>query len=148
MKDEDMPISILELMAESGVEVSELIEAGMDLLVGFERTKELDILLEKQILKSLEDINIKVMIVAGIRLEDDLLNHKIKGVNVDDDPSYLYADEVFGMAIANQIAGTKGIFNFKRYDEIKPGIIGVLGPILDYVFAGLVAGCMSKLFEE
>jgi alpha-ribazole phosphatase CobZ len=67
---------------------------------------------------------------------------------VDDDPSYLYADEVLGMAIANQIAGTKAIFNFKRYDEVKPGIIGDLGPILDDVFAGLVAGCMSKIFEE
>jgi alpha-ribazole phosphatase CobZ len=148
MKDEHVSLSILDLMAEVGVEVSELVEAGMDLLVGLERTNELERMLEEQILKSLEDINVIVMVVAGIRLEDDLQNHRIKGVNVDDDPSYLYADEVLGMAIANQIAGTKAIFNFKRYDEVKPGIIGDLGPILDDVFAGLVAGCMSKIFEE
>ena len=148
MKNQDIPLSLLDLMAEAGVEVSELVDAGMDLLVGLERTSELEKLLEKQILKSLEDINVEVMVLAGIRLEDDLQNHRIKGINVDDDPSYLYADEVLGMAIANQIAGTKAIFNFKRYDEVKPGIIGNLGPILDDVFAGLVAGCMSKIFEE
>ncbi len=48
----------------------------------------------------------------------------------------------------HQIAGTKAIFNFKRYDEEKPGVIGKLGPVLDDVFAGLVADCMSKIFEE
>ena len=96
----------------------------------------------------MEDINVVVLIVAGIRVEDDLRNHRIQGVDVDDDPAYLYSDEVLGMAIANQIAGTKAIFNFKRYDEAKPGVIGTLGPMLDDVFAGLVAGCMSKLFEE
>jgi alpha-ribazole phosphatase CobZ len=86
--------------------------------------------------------------MAGIRLEEDYARHRVRGVDVDDDPAYLYSDEVMGMAVANQIAGTKAIFNFKRYDEEKPGIIGVLGPVLDDVFAGLVAGCMSKIFEE
>ena len=123
-------------------------EAGLELLAGVEKTEELEIALEKQIRKSLEDINVVVLIVAGIRVEDDLANHLIEGVDVDDDPAYLYSDEVLGMAIANQIAGTKAIFNFKRYDEEKPGVIGTLGPMLDDVFAGLVAGCMSKLFEE
>lgn len=148
MKDEDLSRSIYDYMAEVGVEISLLVDAGLELLAGVERTKELEIALEKQIRKSLEDINVVVLIVAGIRVEEDLENHRICGVEVDDDPAYLYSDEVLGMAIANQIAGTKAIFNFKRYDEEKPGIIGTLGPMLDDVFAGLVAGCMSKLFEE
>jgi alpha-ribazole phosphatase CobZ len=148
MKDEDLSRSIYDYMAEVGVEIPLLVDAGLELLAGVERTKELEIALEKQIRKSLEDINVVVLIVAGIRVEEDLQNHRIHGVDVDDDPAYLYSDEVLGMAIANQIAGTKAIFNFKRYDEEKPGIIGTLGPMLDDVFAGLVAGCMSKLFEE
>jgi phosphatidylglycerophosphatase A len=53
-----------------------------------------------------------------------------------------------GMSVANQIAGTKAIFNFKRYDEAKPGVIANLGPVLDDIFAGLIAGCMSKIFED
>lgn len=148
MKNKDMKLSIYDFMAEVGVEVPQLVEAGMELLAGVERTKELEMALETQIKKSMEDINVVVLIVAGIRVEEDLQNHRIKGINVDDDPAYLYSDEVLGMAIANQIAGTKAIFNFKRYDEEKPGIIGTLGPMLDDVFAGLVAGCMSKVFEE
>jgi phosphatidylglycerophosphatase A len=55
---------------------------------------------------------------------------------------------VLGLAISNQIAGTKATFNFKRYDEAKPGIIYGLPPMLDDAFAGLIAGCVSKIFEE
>ena len=148
MKDKDLPLSIYDFMANVGVEIPQLVEAGLELLVGVEKTEELELALEKQLKKALDDINVVVMIVAGIRVEDDLVNHRIAGINVDDDPAYLYCDEVLGMAIANQIAGTKAIFNFKRYDEEKPGVIATLGPMLDDVFAGLVAGCMSKLFEE
>ena len=35
-----------------------------------------------------------------------------------------------------------------RLYEAKPGIIGGLGPMVDDIFAGLIAGCMSKIFEE
>ena len=148
MEEKGISNSIYEFMSEVGVEVPQLVEAGLELLAGVEKTEKLEMALEKQIRKSLEDINVVVLIVAGIRVEDELKNHRIKGVDVDDDPAYLYSDEILGMAIANQIAGSKAIFNFKRYDEAKPGIIRTLGPMLDDVFAGLVAGCMSKLFEE
>lgn len=148
MRDNNVSGSIYDFMSAAGVEVPQLVEAGLELLVGVEKSREFEIKLESQIRKSLQDINVIVLIMAGIRVEEDLLNHRIEGVDVDDDPAYLYSDEVLGMAIANQIAGTKAIFNFKRYDEAKPGIIGTLGPMLDDVFAGLVAGCMSKTFEE
>ena len=77
-----------------------------------------------------------------------MTGNRIREVAVDDDSAYLYTDEVLGMAISNQIAGTKATFNFKRYDEAKPGIIYGLPPMLDDIFAGLIAGCMSKIFEE
>ncbi len=148
MEEKGTSHSIYEFMSEVEVEVPQLVEAGLELLAGVEKTEKLEMALEKQIRKSLEDINVVVLIVAGIKVEDELKNHRIEGVDVDDDPAYLYSDEILGMAIANQIAGSKAIFNFKRYDEAKPGIIGTLGPMLDDVFAGLIAGCMSKLFEE
>lgn len=148
MENNNQSKSIYDFMKEACVELPQLVDAGLELLAGVEKDEELELRLEKQIKKALEDINVVVLIMAGIRVEEDLLQHRIEGVNVDDDPAYLYTDEVLGMAIANQIAGTKAIFNFKRYDEAKPGIIGTLGPMLDDVFAGLVAGCMSKIFEE
>ena len=139
--------NVVDFIEGIGIKIDDLVEAGMKLCVGVEETKELHDKLRKQILKSLEDLNVVSFIIAGIRLEEDYMKHRVEGVNVDDDPAYLYSDEVFGMSVANQIAGTKAIFNFKRYDEEKPGIISTLGPVLDDVFAGLVAGCMSKIFE-
>jgi alpha-ribazole phosphatase CobZ len=142
------PMDILGHIEDAGVTIEDLIDAGMQLCVGVDRTEELNIKLKNQLLKSLEDLNVAALIMAGIRLEEDFSKHRIRGIDVDDDPAYLYSDEVLGIAVANQIAGTKAVFNFKRYDEVKPGIIGTLGPVLDDLFAGLVAGCMSKIFEE
>ncbi len=141
------PKGVLGYMMDVGVEVDDLVEAGMELVVGVDDTQKIRDKLKRQILHSLEDLNVVSFIIAGIRLEEDYEKHRVFGVDVDDDPAYLYSDEVFGMSVANQIAGTKAIFNFKRYDEAKPGIISKLGPVLDDVFAGLVAGCMSKIFE-
>ncbi|MBI5679861.1 MAG: phosphatidylglycerophosphatase A [Methanobacterium sp.] len=139
--------NVVDFIEGIEIKIEDLVDAGMELCVGVEKTEELYKKLHKQILKSLDDLNVVSFIIAGIRLEEDYMKHRVEGVDVDDDPAYLYSDEVFGMSIANQIAGTKAIFNFKRYDEEKPGIISTLGPVLDDVFAGLVAGCMSKIFE-
>jgi alpha-ribazole phosphatase CobZ len=141
------PKDVLAYMGDVGVGVDDLVDAGMELVVGIEKTQEIREKLKNQIYHSLDDLNVVSFIIAGIRLEEDYEKHRVCGVDVDDDPAYLYSDEVFGMSVANQIAGTKAIFNFKRYDEAKPGIISKLGPVLDDVFAGLVAGCMSKVFE-
>ncbi len=141
------PKDVLDYMKDVGVEVDDLVDAGMKLIVGVEDTQKIRKKLKKQIYHSLDDLNVVSFIIAGIRLEEDYEKHRVRGVNVDDDPAYLYSDEVFGMSVANQIAGTKAIFNFKRYDESKPGVIGKLGPVLDDIFAGLIAGCMSKIFE-
>ena len=139
--------AVLDFIEGEGIKIEDLVDAGMELCVGVEKSEELYKKLHDQILKSLEDLNVVSFIIAGIRLEEDYAKHRVSGIDVDDDPAYLYSDEVFGMSVANQIAGTKAIFNFKRYDEEKPGIISELGPVLDDVFAGLVAGCMSKIFE-
>ena len=142
------PKNVMDFINDLGIKIDDLVEAGMELLVGVEVSEEIRIKLHNQILKSLEDLNVVSFIIAGIRLEEDYEKHRVKGVNVDDDPAYLYSDEVLGMNVANQIAGTKAIFNFKRYDEEKPGVIANLGPVLDDIFAGLIAGCMSKIFED
>ncbi len=142
------PPSITQILSAVGVEIDDLVAAGAELLVGVDDTPELRAKIKGQLTKSLQDINVISLVLAGIRVEDDYQNHRVRDVEVDDDPAYLYTDEILGMAIANQIAGTKAIFNFKRYDENKPGIISRLGPMLDDVCAGLVAGCMSRIFEE
>lgn len=142
------PLSITQILSASGVEIDDLTAAGAELLVRVDDSPEIRSRIKTELEKALGDVNVVSMVLAGIRVDEDYQHHRVRGVDVDDDPAYLYADEVLGMAIANQIAGTKAIFNFKRYDEKKPGIISKLGPMLDDVCAGLVAGCMSKIFEE
>lgn len=144
----EVDFGILDYILAEGITVDDLVDAGMELIVGVEKNEKLRNKLKNQLLKSLEDINVIALIMSAIRCEDDFQVNRIREIDVSDDPAYLYTDEVMGMAIANQIAGTKAIFNFKRYDEEKPGILSSLGPMNDDIFAGLIAGCMSKIFEE
>ena len=143
-----LDFGILDYLVSEGILIGDLVDAGMELLAGVEETDEIRKKLEKQILKSLSDINVMVLLMAAIRTEEDLSSGRLREIDVSDDPAYLYTDEVLGLAISNQIAGTKATFNFKRYDEAKPGIISGLGPMVDDIFAGLIAGTMSKIFEE
>ena len=144
----ELSFGILDYFVSEGILLGDLVEAGLALVAGVEVTEEISEKLEAQILKSLCDINVIALLMAAIRTEADFTGGRIREVDVSDDPAYLYTDEVLGLAISNQIAGTKATFNFKRYDEAKPGIIGGLGPMVDDIFAGLIAGCMSKIFEE
>lgn len=144
----DLTFGILDYFVSEGILIGDLVDAGMELLEGEEVTDELKSKMRKQLLKSLTDINVIALLVAAMRSEQDLSGNRIREVDISDDPAYLYSDEVLGLAIANQIGGTKAAFNFKRYDEAKPGIIYGLPPMLDDIFAGLIAGCMSKIFEE
>jgi len=144
----DLDFGILDHIYSLGFTLDELVDAGMELLVGVEDKKEIRIKLKNQLLKSISDINVIALIIAAIRTEEDFMGKTLREINVDDDPAYLYSDEVLGLAIANQIAGTKATFNFKRYDEIKPGILSKLDPMSDDIFAGLIAGAMSKIFDE
>ncbi|MCL2157237.1 MAG: phosphatidylglycerophosphatase A [Methanobrevibacter sp.] len=148
LKSANISFGILDYMKAEGVSIEDLVDAGMELLVEAKDSQRLRKKLKKQLLKSLEDLNVIALIMSAIRCEDDFQRNRLREVDVSGDPAYLYTDEVLGIAIANQIAGTKATFNFKRYDEEKPGIIAKLGPMVDDIFAGLVAGCMSKIFED
>ncbi|MDD2644489.1 MAG: phosphatidylglycerophosphatase, partial [Methanobacteriaceae archaeon] len=126
-----LDFGILDYLVSEGIQISDLVDAGFELCVGVEVTNDLKNRLEEEILKSLTDINVIALLMAAIRTEQDFENNRLREVDISDDPAYLYTDEVLGLAISNQIAGTKATFNFKRYDEKKPGIIFGLGPMLD-----------------
>ena len=142
-----LSFGILDYFVSEGILLGDLVEAGLD-LVDVEVTDELKKKVESQILKSLTDVNVIAFLIAAIRTGQDLSSNRIREMDMNDDLNRMYADEVLGLAISNQIAGTKAAFNFKRYNEAKPGIIYGLPPMLDDIFAGLIAGCISKIFEE
>ena len=140
----NLTFGILDYLVSEGILIGDLVDAGME-LVDEEVTEELKSKMKEQILKSLGDINVMTLLVAAMRTEQDLNGNRIREISSNED---FYTGKVLGLAISNQIAGTKATFNFKRYDEAKPGIIYGLPPMLDDAFAGLIAGCVSKIFEE
>lgn len=144
----ELTFGILDYFVAEGILIGDLVDAGMELVDDAEVTDELRQKMKEQIFKSLNDINVITLLVAAMRTEQDMSNNRIREVDPREDSAYLYTSDVLGLAIANQIAGTKATFNFKRYDEAKPGIIYGLPPMLDDIFAGLIAGCVSKIFEE
>ena len=136
---------ILDYLVSEGILIGDLVEAGLE-LVDDDITQNLKDRMESQILRSLADINVIALLMAAMRAEQDLTANNIRETeNNDNDP--LLVGEVLGLAVSNQIGGTKAVFNFKRYAEAKPGIIYGLPPILDDIFAGLIAGCISRIFE-
>ena len=144
----DLTFGILDYLVSEGILIGDLVEAGMELLPEEDVTDESKAKMEAQILKSLGDVNVITLLAAAMRAEQDLSAKRIRELNSREGSVYRYSDEVLGFAISNEIAGTKGTFNFKRYVDAKPGIIYGLPPMLDDAFAGLIAGCVSKIFEE
>lgn len=139
---------ILDYLVSEGIQIGELIEVGMSLLENIEESDELKDKLEKQLLKSMSDRNINALIMGAIRMEEDFKKGRVREINLNEKLIHFYPDELIGASIANQIAGTKALLNFRRYSKNKPGILYGLGPILSNTFAGLIAGCMTKILEE
>jgi alpha-ribazole phosphatase CobZ len=98
-----------------------------------------------------KDINVNAMIYAAISMEDMGNRDEMFGLDhgrFKQDPVHLVADELLGIALAQYVAGTKGLFEYVRYDKKKPGILGTLGPFLDDIVASLIGSIMSRIYTE
>ncbi len=98
-----------------------------------------------------KDINVNAMMYAAFAMEDKGNRDDLYGLDqgrFHQDPVHLVADELLGIALAQYIAGTKGLFEYVRYDKKKPGILGTLGPFLDDIVASLIGSIMSRIYTE
>jgi len=139
---------IEERLLACGISLDDMVEAAMGLYVSHGMSAEdAAIDLRKKMKKYLCDPNVSSLLLGAILLEDELYT-KRKNSEIADDPVFLLSDEIIGMAIAECIGGTYARFEFTRYDQKKPGILGKLGPFLDDAVAGLIAGCTSRLYSE
>ncbi len=148
LEEINLNMGILDYLVSEGILIRDMVEVGMSLLENMEPTEELKDNLKKQLLKSMSDKNINALIMGAIRMEEDFQKGMVREINLNEKPVHFYPDELIGASIANQIAGTKALLNFRRYSKNKPGILYGLGPILSNTFAGLIAGSMTKILEE
>lgn len=143
-----MMFEIERRLEEKGITRSGIVASAMELYVPHGiSAEEAASRLDKKIEKAFEDPNVSSLLLGAILLEDELYVRR-RDSEIADDPVFLLSDEIIGMAIAEVIGGTYARFEFTRYDQKKPGILGKLGPFLDDAVAGLIAGCTSRLYSE
>jgi len=136
-----------DILEKIHVTTQDLEECGFALVVPSNlNTKQQKKKFRVLVKRYLADINVLSLLWAGYLVHEKFQHEKPEIQK--EDPVNLVADEILGMSIANYIAGTNAIFNFRRYDTMKPGVLSTLDPMLDDIIGGLVAGVMTKLFEE
>jgi len=144
---------LLKYLEERGITLDDLVVTALELFVphpGVEDKEKATEIIIEQFNEALSDVNVSCMIVACYRAEEDAKAGLVPGLTRErflGRPG-LVADELLGMTIANYIAGAKGIFEFIRFDQSKPGILGKLGPLTNDAVGGLIAGCSSNMYSE
>jgi alpha-ribazole phosphatase CobZ len=151
MNSEKPPL--MEYLEKKGITLKDLVNTALELFVphpGLENEKAAAKMLREEFLDTLSDVNISTLEVACFRAQEDAENGLIPGLSKErfmGRPG-LVADELMGLAIANYIAGVKGVFEFIRFDQAKPGILKKLGPITNDAIGGLVAGVSSNVYTR
>jgi alpha-ribazole phosphatase CobZ len=144
---------LLGYLEQKGIALKDLIETALELFVphpGVETEKEAAEMLREEFLDALSDVNVSCLEVACFRAQEDAEKGLIPGLTKERFTGRpgLVADELLGLAIANYIAGVRGVFEFTRFDQAKPGILKKLGPITNDAIGGLVAGVSSNMYTR
>jgi alpha-ribazole phosphatase CobZ len=144
---------LLEYLEKKGISLKSLVHTALELFVphpGLETEEKAAEMLREEFLDALSDVNVSTLVVACFRAQEDAEKGLIPGLSKErfmGRPG-LVADELLGLAIANYLAGVRGIFEFTRFDQAKPGILKKLGPITNDAIGGLVAGVSSNVYTR
>jgi len=139
-------------LEQYGIKIEDLVATALELFVphpGVEDKEKATRILTDEFRDAFTDVNVSCLIVACYRAEEDAKHGKIPNLTVErfmGRPG-LVADELLGMTIASYIAGARGVFEFIRFDQQKPGILAKLGPITNDAIGGLIAGCSSNMYS-
>ena len=144
---------LLTYLEKKGITLNDLVETALELFVphpGLETEEVAAEMFREEFLDTLSDVNVSTLEVACFRAQEDAENGLIPGLSQErfNGRPGLVADELLGLAIANYIAGVRGIFEFTRFDQAKPGILKRLGPITNDAVGGLVAGVSSNVYTR
>lgn len=153
VKTRDASPPLLKWLEERGITMQSLIDTALELFVphpGVETKERAVQILREEFHDAVMDVNVSCLEVACFRAEEDARDGLIPGLTQErflGRPG-LVADELLGMTIASYIAGARGIFEFIRFDQAKPGILKTLGAISNDAIGGLVAGVSSNMYTR
>ncbi len=145
--------ALLKYLEEKGITLQDLVETALELFVphpGLDTEEAAAEMLREEFLDALSDVNVATLEVACFRAQEDAEKGLIPGLSIErfmGRPG-LVADELLGLAIANYLAGVRGVFEFTRFDQAKPGILKKLGPLTNDAIGGLVAGVSSNVYTR
>jgi alpha-ribazole phosphatase CobZ len=151
MKKQTPPL--LTYLEDKGVSLQSLIDSALEMFVphpGIETQQKAIELLTEEFLDILKDVNVSTLIVAAFHAQEEAENGRIPGLSKErflGRPG-LVADELIGIAIATYIGGSKGMFEFVRFDQAKPGILKKLPPLTNDAIGALVAGASSNVYTR
>ncbi len=146
--------SIMKILEDAGLSEEVLVSAAMELYVphpGVENREIAEQVFKRELKNALSDPNLCILLYAGMLLEKAGENGELPGMTketFEKDLTFLIVDEVIGMSIAKYISGDKGIFEYVRFDKLKPGILSKLGPFMDDVIAGLIGGASANMYSR
>jgi len=147
-------VDILDVLAEEGISIQDLADTALEMYVphpGLETREKADALFKRELKYALSDPNLCLLIYSGILLEREGRAGNLPNLSkssYEKDLNFIIADEVLGTSIATYISGSKGAFEFVRYDKQKPGILANLGPFMDDVIGGLIGGVFSSMYSR
>lgn len=147
-----MITTLREYLEQRGITLDSLIDTTLELFVphpGVADREEAVKLLREEFDDALSDVNVSCLVVACYCAEEEAKAGRVPNLTVErfmGRPG-LVADELLGMTIASYIAGAKGVFEFIRFDQRKPGILANLGPITNDAIGGVIAGCSSNMYS-
>lgn len=153
MEHEIHNLPLLKYLEDRGITLKDMVDTALELFVphpGVETKEKAAEILQEEFLDALSDVNVSCLEVACFRAEEDAKAGLVPSLTKErfvGRPG-LVADELLGMTIACYIAGVKGIFEFIRFDQAKPGILKKLGPISNDAVGGLIAGVSSNMYTH
>ena len=152
--DNSYTIGIMKVLEEADIPEEVLVSTAMELYVphpGVETQEIAESVFKRELKHALSDPNLCILLYAGMLLEKAGEKGELPGMNKETfnkDLTFLIVDEVIGMSIAKYISGDKGIFEYVRFDKLKPGILSKLGPFMDDVIAGLIGGASANMYSR
>jgi alpha-ribazole phosphatase CobZ len=151
METEFNDLPLLKYLEEHGVTLKDILDTALELYIphpGVETREKATELFKAGFYEALTDVNVAVLEVACFEAEKAGQAGRIPLLPKEQfKRPGLIVDEYLGMVIADYIAGTRGIFEFIRYDQSKPGILRKLGPIANDAISGLIAGVASRIYS-